>query len=421
MRVRPLRELALALFRAPGDLVQRRARRGALQIAKEPADVGSALLAHLVDEELRHPAVASQRREARLVSAAQPRQVCAAQRLLHAAQPAQSQAAAPSRLQGVQAGGSLDAAQIARELAGGGAAQQAVDARVQLAQVLELLLAQRERGGLRKRATDVHRLGARCLAGLACQLCQRRAPLFQQLAEGLEVRRAPGAGGRSAHLGEDGSDVVRAVDQLLRGLVALEPREDCVHAGQMPAQLAGVGIGQRAVRGGAEAAQRLLQPAGDAVAQLAVAVDGAVEAGIERNDPQVARLVQRFAERQVEPADLLLDRAGSRSLVVSVTRMEGPGIALRSRVGPGLTEDLARRFVQRGGDFLRQRGTQVAELRRDRARSFLGPLARPSQRVPRRKGAQPPSGRDERERELPAARGGAAEARLDRHRRQLPA
>src|SRR5207302_7063562 len=139
------------------------------------------------------------------------------------------------------------------------------------------------------------------------------------------------------------------------------------------------GIGQRAVRGGAEAAQRLLQPAGDAVAQLAVAVDGAVEAGIERNDPQVARLVQRFAERQVEPADLVLDRAGSRGLVVSVTRMEGPGIALRSRVGPGLTEDLARRFVQRGGDFLRQRGTQVAELRRDRARSFLGPLARPSQ------------------------------------------
>src|SRR5207237_208661 len=79
--------------------------------------------------------------------------------------------------------------------------------------------------------------------------------------------------GERAHRAEDARHLLRPRHHLGAAL-ALEARERGVHLGELVAQLPGLGAGQPALRGGAELAERLVEPAQRLVALLLAGGDG---------------------------------------------------------------------------------------------------------------------------------------------------
>ena len=170
-------------------------------------------------------------------------------------------------------------AEVLRELARRSVAQQPLDPGVELAQGLQLLLAQGRGGGLGKRAAHVQRLRSRCFLRLAGEPRQRGAALFQEGREGMKRGGSPAGRREVSHLREQRADLARSVRQIGGCLLPLEPGKDPVHPRQVTSQLAGARIGQRPVTGGGEARQGFLVPLDHAETVVAAALDHGLQPG----------------------------------------------------------------------------------------------------------------------------------------------
>ncbi len=276
------------------DLVERRAGRRLLQRAEQLVQLAGVRVRRLVAavpaKRAADSAVLPQRPQASSARAAEATQVGARDRLANAGESHGPQAP----LRALQRRMRLGPAQLGGKLARRGVAQQGLDPRMQLPQRLQLLLAQGDRGWLGKRAALVERLRPGRLLRLAGEARERRPALFEQRPEGLQGRGAPAGGREVAHLREEPAHLARSVGQLRGASLALEPRQDAVHARQVLAQLAGARIGQRSVVGRGEAAEGLLEPLGDPDAEVSIALDDRVET--RRGGPQQAARRQQLRQ-----------------------------------------------------------------------------------------------------------------------------
>ena len=193
-----------------------------------------------------------------------------------------------------------------------------------------------------------------------------------------------------------------ALEQLLAAL-ALQAREHRIDLREVGAQLSGTGVRQRALSSRGEVRERALQPGGDHVALLVVAVEQAVQ--LELFLPDRSRLEQERSEGMIEAGEVVLGGGSVRA------RSQ-----VRGRFRLRASEHFRGGVLDRLPDGCLQRFPQGAQARDHRPRAGCRGQHRSGLRAARGDAAEVATARDQEQGDLSAHRL-AGDRGEDLHRR----